>query len=237
MGRHQSYTWIKNWSEVVSKSTQETLEDEALASKAANNILEYTLGKVNRRGNYNHWSGNLARSYIVQISSKKAYYLFKTKAGAGTIKEPIVYRPSGTNIIFFRLTKKWHGVNITRKKGKRGVFRFRDSGNDKARKKDEYWRRLRPVEGLTPLVASRPHWYLPKTKLRTSQKSKGISIVVGNETPYRKFVEKKYDVLSLKERERYKQIASNVYGKEINAVVKRICYNINRDLKTGRFTK
>lgn len=237
MGRHQSYTWIKNWGELVTKNAQATLEDEMLASKAANDILEHTLRKVNRRGNYNHWSGNLARSYVVQISSRKAYYLFKTKLGAGTIKEPIIYRPSGTNIVFFRLTKNNHNVHITNKKGRRGVFRLRYEKDDNARKKDEYYRRLRPIEGITPLAANRPHWYLPKTKLRISQKSKGISIVVGNETPYRKFVEKKYEVLSLKERERYKQIASDVYGKEINAVVKRICYNINRDLKTGRFTK
>lgn len=250
MGRHQSYTWIKNWGELVIKSAQETLEDEASASKAANNILEYTLGKVNRRGNYNHWSGNLARSYIVQISSKKAYYLFKTKAGAGNVKNPIVdiaekgidyhvfKRPNSKSYIYFKLTKQNHNVKGSGgKHGKHSVYRNRDSKYRK-KKRDEFWRELRPIEsGIGMGNAAQPHWYLPKTKLRISQKSKGISIVVGNETPYRKFVEKKYEVLSLKERERYKQIASDVYGKEINAVVKRICYNINRDIKTGRFTK
>lgn len=247
--KFNTYALVKNWSE-LENSVNATFEDSQLASKTASAILERTLRRANRIGNYNHWSGNLARSYIVQISSRKAYYLFKTKAGAGNIKAPIVIsvekgtsydifkRPNNISHTYFRLTKQNHKVKGLGGLSRRhSVYRRRDSIGKK-KKRDELWRELRPIEeGIGAGNAAQPHWYLPKTRLRTSQKSKGVSIVIGNETPYRKFVEKKYEVLSLKEREGYKQIASDIYMKEINAVVKRTCYNLNRDVKTGRFTK
>lgn len=267
MARHQSYTWIKNWGEEVRKNAVGVLSDEKTAQQVSSKILERTLRRATRPGSYNQWSGNLARSYVVQISSKEAYYLFKTRAGAGNTKTPVVYTINYSMINedrkrngkrkklitppksvgkdgytkYFKLTKKYHAVNISRKVGRRGVFRLRgESSIDNERKKDQYWRRIQPIEDEVRFRANYPHWYLPKSKLRSfgaNTNKWGVQVIIGNETPYRKFVEKKYEVLSQKERETYKQIIKEAYGEEIGIVVKRVCNNINRDLKTGRFIK
>ena len=265
MARHQSYTWIKNWGEEVRENAVGVLSDEKTAQQVSSKILERTLRRATRPGSYNQWSGNLARSYVVQISSKEAYYLFKTRAGAGNTKTPVVYTINYSTVNedrkrnkkklitppksvgkdgytkYFKLTKKYHAVNVSRKVGRRGVFRLRgESSIDNERKKDQYWRRIQPIEDEVRFRANYPHWYLPKSKLRSfgaNTNKWGVQVIIGNETPYRKFVEKKYEVLSQKERETYKQIIKEAYGEEIGIVVKRVCNNINRDLKTGRFIK
>jgi hypothetical protein len=251
MGRHQSYTWIKNWSESIAENinsgARETLNNPTFAKSVAENILQEV---VTKHPKYNDWSGNMRRSYVVQISSREAYYLFKCNPSVSA-KPHVVYSEDTTSekadLPFFKLTRKLHGVNVSRKKGR--VFRFRGRGK---RKKDQYWRRLRPkFEAKIITYPEDRYQYLPtkkynKTartttynKLRTHKGDAGISIVVGNYTPYRKLVEKKYRVIDQKARERWKQQIQEEAKKNIQLVVKRVCYNANqkRDLKTGRFTK
>ena len=249
MGKHQSYTWIKNWAESISENTnanaKNTLNDPVFAKNIAENILHEVAVKHPK---YNDWSGNMRRSYVVQISSREAYYLFKCNPSVSA-KPHVGYSDNTSekaDLPFFKLTRKLHGVNVSRKRGR--VLRFRGRGK---RKKDQYWRRLRPkFEAEITMHPEERHQYLPAkkynknagityNKIRTKKGGAGISIIVGNYTPYRKFVEKKYQVIDKKTRERWTYQIQEEAKKNIKLVMKRVCYNANqkRDLKTGRFTK
>lgn len=255
----KSYTKVQDFVVSIESGIKRAIESEESVSKVAYEIAEPILLEVTngRKLKYNDWSGNLRRSYVVRITSRKQYYLFKS--GLGVSAKPIVVE-GGLNYsatrksYYFRLRRKGHSVKSVgqKKRGfiyhKRGVEwqAFGNDGDKSLRtfsygnRKEGLVRQLRPIEAEIRSNPRERHQYVSNVPQGRSRKT--MSILIGNYTPYRRAVEAHgYQVIDPKARRRYSKLiqekAVGIWDKEVN----KVCASINRgqlrDVKTGRFIK
>ncbi len=254
----KSYTKVKDFVVSVESGIKRAVESESSVSQVAHEIAEPILRDITdgRKLRYNDWSGNLRRSYVVRITSKKQYYLFKS--GLGVSARPIVEEKSlHWSVIrkayYFRLRRKGHPVKPggIRKTGY--IYRFRKHewqafGNEGEKslrtfsygnRKEGLVRQKRPIENEIKNPRERYQYVsnVPRGRAR-----KAMSILIGNYTPYRHSVEKNgYQVINPKARSRYSKLIQEksvaIWNKEINKVCAAINKGQLRDVKTGRFIK
>ncbi len=263
----KSYTKVQDFVVSIESGIKRAIESEESVSKVAYEIAEPILREVTngRKLKYNDWSGNLRRSYVVRITSRKQYYLFKS--GLGVSARPIVvesdlHYSAIRNAYYFRLRRKGHptksGYTVGKGKKRKFVgfvyhkrisrwhpFGYEDENSKEMEmsyknRKEGLVRQMRPIEKEIHSNPRERHQYVSNVPQGRSRKT--MSILIGNYTPYRRAVEAHgYQVIDPKARRRYSKLiqekAVGIWDKEVN----KVCASINRgqlrDVKTGRFIK
>lgn len=255
----KSYTKVKDLVTLIETGTKRAIKSDENVYKVAHEIAEPILQDLTngKKLRYNDWSGNLRRSYVVRITDRKHYYLFKT--GLGVSAKPIVVESSlrlknGKQSIlqkayYFRLRRKGHTTKFGRKsyiyhkrKVSWSVFAPSQGNADgRGRKVREYQnkffsygerkeglvRQLRPIENEIRLNPRERHQYISNIPQGRSRKT--MSILIGNYTPYRHSVETHgYQVIDPKARKRYGKLVRDKAMEVFGEQIKKVCADINR---------
>lgn len=256
----KSFSFVKDFCVPIESSMKRAITSEENIHKVAEEIAEPILKDATNGKNleYNDWSGNLRRSYIVRVTSKTEYYLFKT--GLGVSPRPIVVESRlklrngkmsvSQKAYYFRL----------RRKGKKGVFTGKNSYIYHKRKvswsvfaksqnrKDDRDRPIREwdsrffsyknrkeglVRQLRPIeseIATNPRErHQYLSNIPTGRARKTLSVLIGNYAPYSHSVEKHgKQVINMKSREKYARLIKDKAMEVFGRATNEICMQINR---------
>lgn len=209
---------------LAEKYYKSVIANDKLAMRIIEPILRHLASKGPR---YNNYSGNLNRSYSAILRIGKVKYTFFTPENVAAM--PKTMQGVGNNIRF-RLTRKRHKIKRRRKNmyvliGENGA----DLKKVKAGLHDNYREYKRWENVPNP---NKPHRHpIPDKEARQPSKGEG-TIVIGNYTPYRRYVEYHgYRVIDANGvRRNFQNKIIDEYGKALKISFKKMCYNINKGI-------
>ncbi len=253
----KSYTKVKDFVVAIESGIKRAVESQDCVERVAHEVAEPILQDVTngRKLRYNDWSGNLRRSYVVRITSKKQYFLFKS--GLGVSAKPIVMvrKQKGSEFrkaYYFRLRRKGHAVKSMGKNKGGYVYHMRktvlsrfapsDGKTDErgkvvrnfstpefsyGKRKEGLVRQMRPIEKEIESNPRERHQYVSGVPQGRARTT--MSVLIGNYTPYRRSVEKSgYKVIDPKARSRYKNLIKEKAAYVFGNEINKVCASINR---------
>ena len=248
---------LKNNTAVLQRAQLETLtacanviRSEAISEDIAAHLLHALTSARNLK--YNDYSGNLRRSYFVAIDGADPHlFVAKKNVAAKPSGDPPV-----SNYIsgFYYLKRTGHPP-----KDKMPKYRYGTGKNYNVKRKPSKYQHRRYVKNLgkNPKYARveapwslEPHQYIDKaiqrkqvldagdikTVLRVNKdlfkrnsRQLSANIVVGNFTPYRRFVEARgYDVINSRNKSKWEKKIVDTYGRHLNIALSQVGYNISK---------
>lgn len=208
---------------LAEKYYKSVIANDKLAMRIIEPILRHLASKGPR---YNNYSGNLNRSYSAILRIGKVKYTFFTPENVAAM--PKTMEGAGVNIRF-RLTRKRH--KIKRRRNFMLVLNKYTGRWDRVKLglHDNY-RDYKSWENVPN--PNKPHRHpIPDKDIKQRSKGEG-TIVIGNYTPYRRYVEYHgYRVIDANGvRRNFQNKIIDEYGKALKISFKKMCYNINKGI-------